>query len=401
MGLPGLIAFRDSNLFWGKKGAFVYIFEKVIDDVSIYNNAIAAVCGDVAPEKTMFFDIETTGLSATRSGLYLIGCMFGDGRKIIIRQYFSDGWGDEKEMLEAFEKEVKQRPDIIDFNGSTFDIPFLKTKYEQHKMKHPFEDACDHDIYRMVTPLKKIFSLKSLKQKSLEEFAGVFREDKYTGGELIEVYKNYQKRVLLKNAAKNGLGAEEEEMRRLLLLHNSDDMAGMLTVAGLVGVFGFFKGDFEIVDKHEGEGCLSITLRPDVISPLSDILKRGVLPCVSAVKDGLVCVDVPIRKGNLRLFINDYKNHFYVPSKDMAIHASVAGFLPGCEKIRAKKENCYVPCNGTFLPIKAKHLPSNFPIIKEAYADETAYIKLEDADERILREAIICTLRSVNTEENM
>ena len=56
--------------------------------------------------------------------------------------------------------------------------------------------------------------LENLKQKSIEQFLGIAREDKYNGGQLIEVYGEY-------------LQTHSELLKHLLILHNEDDLKGM------------------------------------------------------------------------------------------------------------------------------------------------------------------------------
>ena len=47
------------------------------------------------------------------------------------------------------------------------------------------------DIYKKIRPYRKLLGLESMKQKAIEQFLGISREDKYTGGQLIEVYRDY------------------------------------------------------------------------------------------------------------------------------------------------------------------------------------------------------------------
>ena len=56
-----------------------------------------------------------------------------------------------------------------------------------------------------------------MKQKSIEQFLGVHREDKYNGGQLIDVYREY-------------LHTHEKFLFDLLILHNADDLRGMPSI---------------------------------------------------------------------------------------------------------------------------------------------------------------------------
>ena len=66
------------------------------------------------------------------------------------------------------------------------------------------------DIYTLVKPLKKILSLNDLTQKSIEAFLDIKREDKYNGGELIHVYKDYVSLSTLLNSSENSMSIYEK-----------------------------------------------------------------------------------------------------------------------------------------------------------------------------------------------
>ena len=71
--------------------------EKTLDIAPSYDFSL------IAPkERILFSDIETTGLSAARSGLYLIGAVYWQDGVWQLRQWFADSLFDEEEMLKAF-----------------------------------------------------------------------------------------------------------------------------------------------------------------------------------------------------------------------------------------------------------------------------------------------------------
>ena len=70
------------------------------------------------------------------------------------------------------------------------------------------------DIYKRIKPWKKHLGLENLKQKTIEGFLSICREDSFDGGQLISVYEDYLK-------------TRDENLLRLLLLHNEEDLKGM------------------------------------------------------------------------------------------------------------------------------------------------------------------------------
>lgn len=100
---------------------------------------------------------------------------------------------------------------MVHFNGDGFDIPFLQKRCKHFNLPYSFSDVASFDIYKKVKPYRNLLGLDSLKQKSIEQFLGIARTDKYNGGQLIEVYKDY-------------LMTHEQNLYDLLILHNEDDL---------------------------------------------------------------------------------------------------------------------------------------------------------------------------------
>lgn len=182
-------------------------------------------------EKLLFFDIETTGLSGDRSQLYLIGCTFfrAGGWRLI--QWFADTPGDEPAVLTAFFEFLKQFTAIVHFNGDGFDIPFLLKRCRAWGLAYDFSAVRSIDIYRRIRPYRLHLGLDNLKQKSIECFLGVFREDRYSGGELIEVYRDY-------------LLTRDNRLYDMLMLHNREDLEGMPLILPVLNYPDLFEHEF-------------------------------------------------------------------------------------------------------------------------------------------------------------
>ena len=371
----------------------MYTIDEYVDDLCFERSASAA-CPEAVTSDVIFFDIETTGLSASTSGLYLIGCMFTEGSRTVLRQFFADDLADEENALNAFADLLSAKNHIVHFNGSTFDIPYLKTKYMQHGLTDPFDGKTGHDLYRNLMPLKRLYSLGSMKQKALEELCGIYREDRYTGGELISVYKIYQREILLCRAIGKDETETVREMRKTLLLHNNEDIKGMLPVAELMGVLSFVSGDFEVLEPYDEGGCVRVGVVPRATFPEHLIGRRGPFKMLKRERDGSLVVKVPLVKDSLKLFMNDFRDHYYIPSKDMAIHASVAGFLDKKDRKKATPATCYVHCEGCFFTVFEEDIPEGLPLIKREYTEKTAFVREEDLCPQVLKAAVLYRLKS-------
>ncbi|MEI6513142.1 MAG: ribonuclease H-like domain-containing protein [bacterium] len=78
-------------------------------------------------ERTLFLDIETTGLSPSRP-LFLIGTMCYENGELIARQYFARTYAEEVGVLAAISDQMKDVHLLVTFNGNSFDVPYMQTR---------------------------------------------------------------------------------------------------------------------------------------------------------------------------------------------------------------------------------------------------------------------------------
>ena len=85
----------------------------------------------------VFLDLETTGLSGG-AGTYafLVGCAsFTDDGSFSIRQFLMTLPGDERAMLRTISSELDAAGALVSFNGKSFDVPVLETRYLFHRLE--------------------------------------------------------------------------------------------------------------------------------------------------------------------------------------------------------------------------------------------------------------------------
>jgi len=77
-----------------------------------------------------FFDTETTGLSGgTGTYVILAGIGYFTRRDFTIKQYFLRDYHEEPALLAGVQGELNKRSALISFNGRTFDVPLLQTRF--------------------------------------------------------------------------------------------------------------------------------------------------------------------------------------------------------------------------------------------------------------------------------
>lgn len=300
------------------------------------------------PTGLFFFDIETTGLSAKTSQLYLIGCLYTDGTNFCLHQWFAESYADEKHLLTAFRDYVKTLPEgclLMHFNGNTFDMPYLRQKYERYKQAFPLETMVNMDIYRMIRPYKCLLGLASLRQKAIEDYLNIPRKDPFDGGQLIAVYEDY-----LHTHSPQGLQA--------LLLHNDEDVRNMPLLLAALHLNDYMESSYQLTEQRlhpattwdgtqKNELLITLTSPIALARPISLRLDNGIY--LTASKDR-IRLAIPLRQGTLKHYFADAKEYFYLPNEDRAIHKSVGIYVDKAYRQKATKDNCYTKKTGLFIP---------------------------------------------------
>lgn len=291
------------------------------------------------PDGLLFFDIETTGFSGDYNPVYLIGCTYKKEASWHLVQWFCDTPGAEKEVLDSFFALAETYQTLVHFNGDTFDIPFLEKRCRKLKLPHSFSRLKSIDIYKRIKPYKKYLGLESMKQKSIEGFLGIGREDLYNGGQLIEVYREY-------------LNTKDPILLKLLLLHNEDDLKGMPALLPILFYPDFFTQEFLLEQVREEGGKdphVAVTAKGDEETCLPVPLK-GSMPGISLLAEkNRLFLSLRLYEGTLKYFYPNYKEYYYLIYEDMAVHKSVGEFVDKTARIKATKETCYTKKSGRFL----------------------------------------------------
>lgn len=318
---------------------------------------------------TIFFDIETTGFSSAASHLYMIGCGYRKNGRWKAVQWFDDtktAHG-ECEILTAFSDFLKGFTDCISYNGQTFDFPYLRKKYEALSLENPLCGLRHLDLYRALTPYRKWFGLESLKQKNAERFLGIRKADPYSGRELIHVYDTYIKLRHWENEA----GKEQLDA---LLLHNYEDIKGMACLLPMLSYLDFFNGRLEIRETDDAAGK-SIRILAGLDSAVPVPVHMENTYWTVRLNGDEADFTIFTYEGALKYFYDNFRDYYYLPEEDEAVHKSIAAFVDKAHRIKADKKNCYTKRKGLYLPQPSAALT---PLFRSDYMSEPSYLDWND-----------------------
>lgn len=320
-------------------------------------------------EQAIFFDIETTGFSPARSNLYMIGCATRRANMLCIDQFFAESGSEESAVITAFFSLLAQYNTIITFNGIGFDIPYLKGKCDSLQIPPPFDAHTYIDIYKEVAKLKSLLGLASLRQKSIEIFLGIDREDTFSGGELIEVYKAYVKHP-------------SNEALLLLRQHNYEDVLYMPKLLPVLSYREVLTSDVTVTALEANEArAFDGSTQKELIFTLSGAyqvpktLSYRCGDCYLAFQHTDIRLCVKLFDGELRFFFDNPKDYYYLPAEDCAVHKSLATGVDRKHRKQANTSNCYVRKHALFLPQYEKLFT---PAFRKNARDRKSYFELSE-----------------------
>ncbi|MCR5656437.1 MAG: ribonuclease H-like domain-containing protein, partial [Butyrivibrio sp.] len=224
-------------------------------------------------------------------------------------------------------------------------------------------------------------------------YLGIDREDKYDGGKLIPVYKDFTE-------------SKDPEKLKLLLLHNFEDVKGMFGLLPMLRYLEFFhlfenmpevsiRTDEEIDDNAydyelpvrakkvqanyykdlDGSCKQEVFMKLALPFELPSSLSGNLDGCFFKIMGKEATLRVPLYETELKYYYSNYRDYYYLPKEDMAIHKSIAEFVDKSFREKATPENCYTKKEGQYL------LEWDLvfaPFFKEDYKDNRFFFDLND-----------------------
>ncbi|PKM95850.1 MAG: hypothetical protein CVU84_03350 [Firmicutes bacterium HGW-Firmicutes-1] len=318
------------------------------------------------PSKFLLLDIETTGFSSTKNQIYLIGFISVEAHQLKLTQWLCEKEADEFELLYRFSKMLTAEYTIINYNGSSFDIPFIKKRLEMYKISSQINEVKQIDLYHELKPLHTYLNLENLKLKTVEKAFGFHRRDINTGGTLINIYFDYIKNQM-------------PHLQELILLHNEEDLLGLYYIINAYDQILFFRNattktfstDALFIDIQEGILKLSIPYHSNFKTTIR------LNPYTIEIAQEEICIFIPIHLDTLYFYFPDYQSYYYLPLEDMAVHRSIGQFVDKEHRKKATKLNCYIKKRGTFIPL-IKSSTTTLTTYKYNLKDSLHYVELTE-----------------------
>ena len=110
--------------------------------------------------RLLFVDLETTGL-AGGAGTYafLVGCGWFEGAAFRVRQFFLSSYAAERGLLEDVADTMGASGALVTYNGKTFDLPLIDTRFLFHRMRASHNSLPHLD---MLHPVRRLWRPQGL-----------------------------------------------------------------------------------------------------------------------------------------------------------------------------------------------------------------------------------------------
>jgi len=144
--------------------------------------------------KTVFLDTETTGLAGgAGTYIFLVGAGYFEGDQFCVRQYFMRDYNEERALLSAVNELLSNFEAIVSYNGKTFDVPLIQSRFIMSGMKLNLENPGHFDL---LYPARRLWKrrLENCSLSTVErDILGVIRENDVPGYLVPEIYFRYLK----------------------------------------------------------------------------------------------------------------------------------------------------------------------------------------------------------------
>ena len=142
--------------------------------------------------KTVFLDTETTGLAGgAGTYIFLVGVGYFEEDQFCVRQYFMRDYNEERALLSALNELLANFKAVVTYNGKTFDLPLMESRYIMSGMKMSLKDPYHFDL---LYPARRLWKrrLENCSLSTVErDILGVIRVDDIPGHLIPEIYFRY------------------------------------------------------------------------------------------------------------------------------------------------------------------------------------------------------------------
>ena len=130
--------------------------------------------------RMLFLDLETTGIAGgAGSYAFLVGCAWYQDGCLRVRQFFLSNFASERVLLEAVAEVAALCGAVVTYNGKSFDLPLIETRFQLHRLETPFAGMPHVD---MLHPARRLWRDDAPDDGRRDDLAGRPSMGRLSGG---------------------------------------------------------------------------------------------------------------------------------------------------------------------------------------------------------------------------
>jgi uncharacterized protein YprB with RNaseH-like and TPR domain len=223
------------------------------------------------PTTCVYMDTETTGISGgTGTVAFLVGVGYFEGDVFRLDQCFMRDFDDEEPMLRYLDEIFKRFETVITYNGKTFDVPLLRTRFIQNRMPFRLDSAMHFDLLHAARRIWKR-RLRDCSLGSIERnVLGVVRDQDVPGMEIPQIWLDYIR------------SRDARKLDRVFSHHELDILSLVTLTAWLSQALDAANKETEFTHSEDRLSIIEIQYRkrryPEVIDAARTLLNEDLTP---------------------------------------------------------------------------------------------------------------------------
>ena len=169
---------------------------------------------DFDPRRVLYLDTETTGLGGSGTVAFLVGMGFLTDNGFEVHQFLMRDYPEEPYLLRHVANGLGKFDVLCTFNGTTFDVPLLESRFLMNRMDRGCLELPHLDLLHMCRRLWKLRLGRCNLGRLEEVILGKPRQDDLPGSEVPQRYFTYLK-------------TKQMSLLDDILKHNAQDIASL------------------------------------------------------------------------------------------------------------------------------------------------------------------------------
>ena len=221
----------------------------------------------------------------------------------------------------------------------------------------------------MILPYRRVLGLPDYRQQTMEALLGTGRIEDKSGADLVKVYRRF-------------IVDPEPELLTMLLGHNEADVTGLLSLLPLMiyreldsSEFRVRKAQANYYTDHDGTRREELFIFFRLGRSLPAPVYASADHCYVKIEGDEGVLKVPLYTEVMKYFYANYKDYYFLPEEDMAVHKYLASYVEKSRRIQARPETCYTRKASSFLPQWDLY---RTPFFKRSYEDKELFFEFSD-----------------------